>query len=133
LARFFRFGSIFSGLALFFSIWVWFGFFSFRLIKPNRTSRFFQNFNRFNRLFFTVWFFQLFFFCFLGFSVFLLISNTNRLMGRHTLLPAEFHIYQLLSNNAKPISYRGWSSSISSIKISLWKWIRYWFDKARFI
>ena len=41
-----------------------FGFFGFRLIKPklNRTGRFFQNSNRFNRFFFTVWFFQLFFF-----------------------------------------------------------------------
>jgi hypothetical protein len=58
LARFF------SGLAWFFSVWVRFGFFSFRLIKlkPNRTSRVFQNSNRFNRIFFMVRFFRLFFF-----------------------------------------------------------------------
>ena len=67
---FFRFGSVFL-------VWIRFGFFSFRLIKPkqNRTGRFFKNFNRFNRFFFTVWFFRLFFFCFLGlidFPVFLL-------------------------------------------------------------
>jgi hypothetical protein len=62
---FFRFGSV-SGLAQFFPIWVRFGFFSFRLIKPkaNRTDRFFKNFNRFNQFFFTVWFFQLFCFWF---------------------------------------------------------------------
>jgi hypothetical protein len=71
-----RFGSVFSvlarfllGLARFFSGffglgWVRFVFFCFLLIKlkPNRTGRFFQNFNWFNR----------FFFCFLGFLVFLL-------------------------------------------------------------
>ena len=64
----FRFGSVWffrtkTGLARFFSVWVRFGFFSFRLIKPkqNLTGRFFQNFNHF---FFTVWFFQLFFFLF---------------------------------------------------------------------
>jgi hypothetical protein len=41
----------------------WLGFFGFRLIKPkpNRTGRFFQNFNRFNRFFFTVRFFSYFF------------------------------------------------------------------------
>ena len=60
LARLFWFGSVF------FSVLVQFGFFDFRLIKPkpNRTGRFFQNFNQFNRFFFTVWFFQLFFFQF---------------------------------------------------------------------
>jgi hypothetical protein len=48
-----------------------FGFFSFLLIKPkpNRTGLFFQNFNRFN-LFFSVWFFQLFFFRFSHFNRF---------------------------------------------------------------
>jgi hypothetical protein len=57
---------------------VWLGFFGFRLVLPklNLTGRFFQNSNRFNWFFFTVWFFQLFFFSgFLGlicFSVFLL-------------------------------------------------------------
>ena len=78
--RFFQFGSVlarfshflvwlgFSGLVRFF-FWfffqfgfgsVQFSFFGFLLIKskPNRTGRFFQNFNRF---FFTVRFFQLFF------------------------------------------------------------------------
>jgi hypothetical protein len=30
----FRFGSVFSVLARFFSVWVWFGFFGFKLIKP---------------------------------------------------------------------------------------------------
>jgi hypothetical protein len=51
-----RFG---SGFFRFFSVWVRFGFFSFRLIKPkpNRTGWFFQNFNRFNQFFFTVRFF----------------------------------------------------------------------------
>jgi hypothetical protein len=63
LARFFWFGSVFFGfgLARFFSVWVRFGFFSFRLIKPkpNQTGRFFQNSNRF---FLTIKFFRLFFF-----------------------------------------------------------------------
>jgi len=89
-----RFGSVFSVLAWFFPVWlgfgsVWlgffpiwhglfsglgsvrFGFFGFRLIKskpnrtePNRTGRIFQNFNWFNRFFFTVRFFRLFFFWF---------------------------------------------------------------------
>ena len=75
LARFFQFGSDFSvwlcffkfdSFFQFFSVWVQFGFFGFRLIKPkpNRTGRFFKNhnrFNRFNRFFFMVQFFQLFF------------------------------------------------------------------------
>jgi hypothetical protein len=68
------FGSVFfSG----FLVWVWFGFFGFMLIKPkpNRTGRFFQNFNRFNQVFFTVWFFSYYFSGFLdliGFSIFFL-------------------------------------------------------------
>jgi hypothetical protein len=71
-----RFGLVFSVLARFFAglaRFFRFGFFRFRLIKPkpNRTGWFFQNFNRF---FFMVRFFR-FFFCFLGFSVFLLTSN----------------------------------------------------------
>jgi hypothetical protein len=39
----------FSSLAQFFSVWVRFSFFGFRLTKPkpNKTGRFFQNFNRF--------------------------------------------------------------------------------------
>jgi hypothetical protein len=79
---FFLFGSVFSlwfgflpvwlGFFFqFFSVWVRFYFFGFSLIKPkpNRTGWFFQNFNRF---FFTVRFFQLFFFRFsLFFSFFL--------------------------------------------------------------
>jgi len=81
----FRFGSVFLGqkpvwlsfsvLARFDSVFfpvffglgsVRFSFFGFRLIKPkpNQTGRFFQNFNRFNRFFFTVQFFWLFFFRF---------------------------------------------------------------------
>jgi hypothetical protein len=65
LARLFRFGSVFSSLAQFFSVWVRFGFFGFRLIKsnPNRTGQFFQNSNWF---FFTVRFFCYFFIGFLG-------------------------------------------------------------------
>jgi hypothetical protein len=60
LAWFFQFGSVFFW---FLSVWVRFGFFSFRLIKPkpNRTSRLFQNLNWFNRFVFTVRFFLLFF------------------------------------------------------------------------
>jgi hypothetical protein len=46
-----------------------FSFFGFRLIKPNRTGRFFQNFNRFFSRFV---FFVIFFSDFLDFSVFLL-------------------------------------------------------------
>jgi hypothetical protein len=66
---FFGLALFLSGLAWFFSVWVWFGFFSFRLIKPkpNRTGQFFQNFNRF---FFTVRFFRLFFFQFSRFNQF---------------------------------------------------------------
>ena len=66
---FFGLALFLSGLAWFFSVWVWFGFFSFWLIKPkpNRTGQFFQNFNRF---FFTVRFFRLFFFQFSRFNQF---------------------------------------------------------------
>jgi len=68
LAWFFQVWLGFSGLARFFSIWIQFGFFGFRLIKPklNRTEQFFKNSNRFNRVFFTVRFFQLFFSGFLN-------------------------------------------------------------------
>ena len=78
------FGSVFfvwldfSGLARFFFVWGRFGFFSFRLIKPNRTDRFFQNFNRFfSRFGFFSYFFSGFL-SFLGFSVFFspLLSKT---------------------------------------------------------
>jgi len=40
LALFFRFDSVFFDLA-WFLVWVWLGFFGFRLIKPNRTIWFF--------------------------------------------------------------------------------------------
>jgi hypothetical protein len=90
LVRFFRFDSVFSQ---FFSVWVRFGFFGFRLMKPNRTGWFFQNFNRFNRFFFTIRFFQLFFSGFLGligFSVFfsplLLTHYFNLLKAREKML-----------------------------------------------
>jgi len=47
----------------FFPVWVQFDFFDFRLIKPkpNRTSQFFQNSNRFNRFFSRFSFFGYFF------------------------------------------------------------------------
>jgi len=69
-----RFGSVFSGLAWFFSDF-YFSFgsvrFGFLLIKskPNRTGRFFQNFNQFD----------CFFFCsvFSIFSVFLITPPKN--------------------------------------------------------
>jgi hypothetical protein len=67
-----RFGSVFSVLARFGSVFFWFfsgfgsvrfGFFGFLLIKPkpNRTGRFFQNFNRFNRFFLSFVFSVIFF------------------------------------------------------------------------
>ena len=67
---FFSFGSVFSWFGSgFFLVWVRFDFFSFRLVKPklNRTGRFFQNYNRF---FFMVWFFRLFFSQFARFNRF---------------------------------------------------------------
>ena len=79
LAWFFRFwlgflgfGSVFSGLARFFFRFfvgfgsVRFGFFGFLFIKPkpNRTSRFFQKFNRFNWFFFCLVFSVIFFLIF---------------------------------------------------------------------
>jgi hypothetical protein len=64
LAWFFWFGSVFPVWLGFFLVFLFqFGFFSFLLIKPNQTGRFFQNFNQFNR-FFSVRFFLLFFFVF---------------------------------------------------------------------
>jgi len=86
---FFRFGSVFPvwlGLfPVFFGFFgsVRFGFFSFLFIKPkpNRTGLFFLKFNRFNRLFFSVRFFRLFFYGFLGligFPVFLLTPTVNK-------------------------------------------------------
>jgi hypothetical protein len=67
---FFGLARFFSGLAWFFSdlssVW----FFGFRLIKPKLNRSVFQNFNWFNRFFFTVWFFCLFFFRFSQFNRF---------------------------------------------------------------
>jgi hypothetical protein len=79
LARFFfRFGSVFSGLARFF-FWFFrfgFGFFGFKFIKPNWTGRFFQNFNRFNRFFY-------YFFYFLGLISFsVCFAHPYLLLGR---------------------------------------------------
>ena len=66
-----RFGSVFFQFFVGFGS-VRFGFFGFLLIKPkpNRIGRFFQKFNRFNRVFFSVRFFQLFFFRFSRFNRF---------------------------------------------------------------
>ena len=79
--RFFREKTGSNRFSSVFSVWLGFfpGFFSVRFgfsgsrlkkPKPNRTGRFFQNFNRFNRFFFTVRFFQLFFFRFSRFNRF---------------------------------------------------------------
>jgi hypothetical protein len=65
-----RFFSVWLG----FSVWVRFGF-RFIKPKPNRTGRFFQNFNWFNRVFFTVRFFWLFFFWFSWFFSFFAIPS----------------------------------------------------------
>ena len=83
----FRFGLIWffrtkTGLARFFPVWldfflvffclgsVRFGYFDFRLIKPNQTGRFLQNFNRFfHGSVFSIIFFSSFL-NFFGFSVF---------------------------------------------------------------
>jgi hypothetical protein len=83
-----RFGLVFSILARFFSVWLGFGSvfsvsvqFGFLLLKlkPNRTGRFFQNFNWFNRFFFGSVFSVIFsgFLCLIGFSDFLLIPIGN--------------------------------------------------------
>jgi hypothetical protein len=91
LAQFFRFWLGFLGFG---SVWlgffpvffrfrfgsIRFVFFGFMLIKPkpNRTGRFFQNFNRFNRFFFGSVFSVIFFSGFLGligFLVFLLTPS----------------------------------------------------------
>jgi len=81
LARFFWFGSVFPVWLGFGSVWlgfffrffvgfgsVRFGFFGFLFIKPkpNRTGRFFQKINRFNRFFFGSVFSVNFFSNFLG-------------------------------------------------------------------
>ena len=99
-----RFGSVFSGFGLVFPVWlgfarffsgffsvsVRFGFFGFLLIKPNRTGRLFQNFNRFNRVFFSIRFFRLFFFGLFAFSVFLLTPSSNQ------YLPFNFYFYEII-------------------------------------
>jgi hypothetical protein len=82
LARFFQFGSVLA--RFFFSLGlVRFSFFGFRLIKskPNRTGRFFQNFNRF--------FSQFDFFGYFFFSDFL------GLIGFFSFFA---HLYKQLSN-----------------------------------
>jgi len=65
-----------TGLTRFFSGFGSVQFFGFRLIKPkrNRIGRFFKNSNWF---FFTVWFFQLFFFNFLNLIDFLIFSLSS--------------------------------------------------------
>ena len=78
LARFFRFGSVFPFWLSFGSVFFWFfvcfgsvRFFAYKTeTEPNRTGRFFQKFNRFNRVFFSVWFFRLIFFRFSRFNRF---------------------------------------------------------------
>jgi len=59
-----RFGSVFPVWLGFFPVFCRFrfGFFGFLVIKPNRTSRFFQKFNRFNRFFFSGSVFSVIFF-----------------------------------------------------------------------
>ena len=91
LARFFRFGSVWLGFFPVFFGSVRFGFSGSRLKKPkpNRTSPFFQNFNRFNRFFFSVRFFRLFFSSFLdliGFSVFLNTPNCINIVLKNIIL-----------------------------------------------
>jgi hypothetical protein len=82
---------------------VWFGFFGFLLIKPkpNRTGWFFQKYNRFNRFFFSVRFFQLFFSGFLGligFPVFFLTATiySRTLGGENFFSPVHKFIYKLM-------------------------------------
>jgi hypothetical protein len=68
-----RFCSFFSRLTRIFTVWVRFGFFSFRLIKPKPNRSVFL---KFYSVFFKVWFFQLFLFYFINlidFLIFLLI------------------------------------------------------------
>ena len=71
---FFSFGSVFSVWLGFFPVFFGFGSVRFGFLfikpKPNRTGRFFQNFNRINRFFFSVRFFRLFFFRFSRFNRF---------------------------------------------------------------
>ena len=70
-----RVKSLEMAFIVFFFYWtgsVLFGFFGLKLTKPkpNRTGQFLKNSNRFNRFFFTVWFFRLFFFQFSRFNRF---------------------------------------------------------------
>jgi hypothetical protein len=96
-------------LARFFFVWGQFGFFSFRLIKLNRTGQFFQNSNRF---FFTIRFF--FFFNFLDlidFSVFfsplkqstIHVTQFNTLVHslRGSLFSVSFVLYNVLRDDLK--------------------------------
>jgi hypothetical protein len=87
----------------FFSFWIRFSFFGFRLIKPkpNRTGRFFQDFNRF---FFMVWFFQLFFFNFLSFLIFLLTSSLS-LVCIETLPSLTNSAYAISFPSKHPLIY----------------------------
>ena len=83
LARFFRFGSVLARFgSVFYPVFfgsVRFGFSGSRLKKPkpNRTGRFFQNFNRFIRFFSRFGFFGYFFSGLIGFSVFLNTPSIN--------------------------------------------------------
>ena len=64
LTRFFQFNSVFlfgSVFFSFFSVWVRFCFFGFRLIKPKPNRSVFKNSNRFNRFFSWFGFFCYFF------------------------------------------------------------------------
>jgi len=109
LARFFRFDSIFSvwlgffsDLArFFFQFFLFrFSFFGFRLIKPkpNRTSQFFQNFNRF---FHSSVFSVIFFSGFLDCVVFLLTPN-NKLAC--IFLNKKIKIIYFLINSSQPLN-----------------------------
>jgi len=101
-----RFGSVFlvwlsfSRFDSVFSVFCRFGFFRFQAYKT-RTERvgFFQNFNRFNRFFFTIRFFRLFFSGFLylnGFSVFLLTPTNDPFFFHSFLSPTLENKLQML-------------------------------------
>jgi hypothetical protein len=64
-----QFCSFFSGLTWIFTVWVRFGFFSFRFIKPKPNRSVFL---KFYSVFFKVWFFQLFLFYFINLIDFLI-------------------------------------------------------------
>ena len=101
---FFRFDLVFPGLTRFFSgffsVWVQFSFFGFRLIKPkpNWTGQFFQNSNWF---FFTIWFFQIFFSGFLdliSFSVFFLPLLVFQTKHQFSYKYFNFHLQDMTIN-----------------------------------